>query len=54
MAFLYCTTIILIYGMLSSFRLYYIQLIEIKTFWWPRAGGWRPGADYEGRGAEAG
>ena len=39
--FLYYTTLILIYDVLYSFRLYYIQFKEFKIFWGPdmRAGG---------------
>ena len=37
--FLYYTTLTLIYDVLYSFRLYYIQFKEFKIFWGPGAGG---------------
>ena len=37
--FLYYTTLILIYDVLYSFRLYYIQFKEFKILWGPGTGG---------------
>ena len=44
--FLCCTTLTLIYDVLSSFRLYYIQFTEIKILWGPGAQNrmWGPGS----------
>ena len=39
MIFLYYTTLILIYDVLYSFRLYYIKFKEVKILWGPGAGG---------------
>ena len=36
---LYYSTLSLIYDTISSFRLYYIQLKEVKPLWEPGAGG---------------
>ena len=36
--FFYCTTLSLIYDVLPSFRLYYIQFKEVKILWGPGAG----------------
>ena len=36
--FLYCTTLTLIFDVLSSFRLFYIQFKEVKVLWGSGAG----------------
>ena len=38
MVFLYYTTLILIYDVLHSFSIYYIQFKEFKILWGPEAG----------------
>ena len=43
MIFLYCTTLTLIYDVLFSFKLYYIQLKEVKILCGSGAGGRRLG-----------
>ena len=39
------TTLTLIYDVLSSFMLYYIQFKEVKILWRLGAGDWRPGTN---------
>ena len=52
MIFLYYTTLILIYDVLSSFRIYYIEFKEGKILWVPGAGGQEPVAGYSGQGLD--
>ena len=47
---LYYTTLILIYDVLYSFRLYYIHFKEFKIFWGPGDEDREPRARYEGWG----
>ena len=48
-AWRYSPCLILIYGVLSSFRLYYIQFKELKILWGPGAEGGIWGPEFRGR-----
>ena len=52
--FFFYTTLILIYNVLSSFRLYYILFKEVKIFGRPGAGGWEMRNEGQGSDMRAG
>ena len=53
MIFHYDNKLILVYDVLSSYMLYYVQFKEVEISWGPRAGGWGPGVGYGGQITQA-